>query len=137
MDFIIAGKSNFAPLSDWPQASSWVSVKFKRIYRIRHMILGWLECISNVGIRGGANRNVGRGIKGIIGIFFFHFSGSERSVGKLIRVVHRWRNRNSLILNWLFACGKIRRKLRLFLRGYPRASSFFSLAALRLEPALG
>lgn len=48
MDFIIAGKSNFAPLSDWPQASSWVSVKFKRIYRIRHMILGWLECISNV-----------------------------------------------------------------------------------------
>ena len=52
MDFIVAGKSNFAPLSHWSQASSWVSVKFKRIYRIRHMILGWLECISNVGIPG-------------------------------------------------------------------------------------
>jgi len=52
MDFIVAGKSNFAPLSHWSQASSWVSVKFKRIYRIRHMILGSLESISNVGIRG-------------------------------------------------------------------------------------
>jgi hypothetical protein len=68
MDFIDAGKSNFAPLFHWSQASSWFSVKFKRVYWIRHMILGWLECISNVGIPGskaesregnqGANRDI-------------------------------------------------------------------------------
>jgi hypothetical protein len=72
----------------------------------------------------GAKRKAERGIKGIIGIFFFHFSGSERGAGKLIRVVLRWRNRNLLILNWLFGCGKMKWNLRLFLRGYPRASSF-------------
>ena len=123
MDFIIAGKNNFAPLSDWLQASSWVSVKFKRICRIRHMILGWLECISNVGAEGWWRR-LERGIKGIIGIFFFHSSRPTQCVGQLSLDIDFRGNCNLLILHWLFTYGKIERKVGLFLRGYPRASSF-------------
>jgi hypothetical protein len=85
--------------------------------------MGWLECISNLGIQGRGTE-VERGIEGIIGIFFFHFSGTMGSASQM-----RWggqchKNRNLLILNWLFACAKITWKMGFFLRGYPRASCF-------------
>jgi hypothetical protein len=72
----------------------------------------------------GTESTVGRGIKGIRGIFFFHFSGSRRSVGHTAWQRSRSENRNLLILNWLFGCRKIEWKFELFLRGYPRASPY-------------
>jgi len=80
----------------------------------------------------GAKGKAERGIRGIIGIFFFHYAGSKRTPAQRPLSAHCRKNRNLLILHWLFHCGKIRKKLRLFLRGYPRASSF-SLAGLRLS----
>ena len=64
----------------------------------------------------------GRGSEGIIGIFFFHYLGLELGKGNTNQELYWQEKRNLLILNWLFHCGKIRGKLRLFLRGYPLAS---------------
>ena len=59
----------------------------------------WLECISYVRIPSQESGEEGRGSKGIIGIFFFHFLGSGLNRRKTVRNAVPFGNRNLLILN--------------------------------------